>query len=151
MVTGREGALSHWGLPAGYCVMLAEPVVPRKRGHSHPSAFIIRTLTYAHPCEHAQSLLSCLTLYDPMDSSLPSSSVHGTLQARILEWVAMPSSRGVFPAQGLNPSLLHCRQILYPLSHLGSPSTPIMHQNSPAFSFSNKTPCVSGFIGKESK
>ena len=37
----------------------------------------------------------------------PGSSVHGILQARILEWVAMPSSRGIFPTQGLNPRLLH--------------------------------------------
>ena len=36
----------------------------------------------------------CLTLYDPMESSLPGSSVHGSLQARILEWVAMPFSKG---------------------------------------------------------
>ena len=32
----------------------------------------------------------CLTLWDPMDCSLPGSSVHGILQARILEWVAKP-------------------------------------------------------------
>ena len=38
--------------------------------------------------------LSCLTLCDSMDYSLPGSSVHGTLQVRILERVAMPSSRG---------------------------------------------------------
>ena len=37
---------------------------------------------------------SCLTLCDPMDCNSPDSSVHGILQARILEWVAMPSSRG---------------------------------------------------------
>ena len=37
-----------------------------------------------------------LSLCDPMDCSLPGSSVHGILQARILEWVAMPSSRGSF-------------------------------------------------------
>ena len=36
----------------------------------------------------------CLTLCDPMDCSLPSSSVHGILQAKILEWVAIPFSRG---------------------------------------------------------
>ena len=36
---------------------------------------------------------SCLTLSDPMDCSPPGSSVHGILQSRILEWVAMPSSR----------------------------------------------------------
>ena len=34
-----------------------------------------------------------LTLCDPVDCSPPGSSVHGILQARILEWVAMPSSR----------------------------------------------------------
>ena len=39
-------------------------------------------------------LLSCVRLYDPMDCSLPGSSVHGILQARILEWVAVSSSRG---------------------------------------------------------
>ena len=37
---------------------------------------------------------SCLTLCNPMNCSLPGSSVHGILQARILEWIAMPSSRG---------------------------------------------------------
>ena len=37
---------------------------------------------------------SCLTLWNPTDCSPPGSSVHGILQARILEWVAMPSSRG---------------------------------------------------------
>ena len=37
---------------------------------------------------------SRLTLRDPMDCSLPGSSVHGIFQTRILEWVAMPSSRG---------------------------------------------------------
>ena len=43
---------------------------------------------------YAKLLQSCLTLRDPMDCSPPGSSVHGILQARILEWVAMPSSRG---------------------------------------------------------
>ena len=37
---------------------------------------------------------SCPTLFNPMDCSLPGSSVHGILQARILEWVAVPFSRG---------------------------------------------------------
>ena len=45
-------------------------------------------LTYMH----AKSLQSCLTLCDPMDCSLLDSSAHGILQARLLEWVAMPSS-----------------------------------------------------------
>ena len=42
---------------------------------------------------HAKSLQSCLTLCDPMDSSLPGTSVHRILQARILEWVAISFSR----------------------------------------------------------
>ena len=45
-------------------------------------------------CVHAKLLQSCLTLRDPMDCSPPGSSVHGVLQARVVEWVAMPSSRG---------------------------------------------------------
>ena len=43
---------------------------------------------------HAKSLQSCPALCDPMDYSPPDSSVHEILQARLLEWVAMPSSRG---------------------------------------------------------
>ena len=43
---------------------------------------------------HAKSLQLCPSLCDPVDYSLPGSSVHGILQARILEWVAIPSSRG---------------------------------------------------------
>ena len=42
----------------------------------------------------AKSLQSCPTLCDPMDWSLPGSSVHGILQARILLWVAISFSRG---------------------------------------------------------
>ena len=42
---------------------------------------------------HANLLHSCLTLCNPMDCSPPGSPIHGILQARILEWVAMPSSR----------------------------------------------------------
>ena len=43
---------------------------------------------------HAKLLQSCLTLCDPMNSSLPGSSIHGIIQARILEWVASSFSRG---------------------------------------------------------
>ena len=48
-----------------------------------------------------------------MDGSPPGSSLHGILQARILEWVAMPSSRGIVLTLRSNPRPLHCRQILY--------------------------------------
>ena len=57
-------------------------------------------------------------LCDAMDCILPGSSVHGISQARLLEWVAMPFSRGSsWP--GMNSGPLHCRQILY---HLSQPS-----------------------------
>ena len=45
---------------------------------------------------------SCLTLCDPVDCSPLGSSVHGILQTRILEWVAMPSSRGSSQPSGLS-------------------------------------------------
>ena len=59
-----------------------------------------------HRCTRAKSLQSCLTLCDPMDRSLPGSSVHGILQERILEWTAVPFPEGIFPTQGSNPSIL---------------------------------------------
>ena len=59
--------------------------------------------------------LSRVRLWDPMDCSLPGSSVHGIFQARILEWVAILSP-GIFLTQGLNPGLPHCQQTLYGLT-----------------------------------
>ena len=74
-------------------------------------------------CVHAESLQSCWTLCDPMDCSLPGSSVHGVLQARILEWVSMPSSRGSsWPRDRTCVSYLSCvgRWVLYYWRHLRS-------------------------------
>ena len=48
-------------------------------------------------CVHAKWLQSCSTLCSPMDCNLLGSSVHGILQATILEWVAIASSRGSSP------------------------------------------------------
>ena len=63
----------------------------------------------------------CLTLCHPMNCSPPGFSVHGIFLTKLLEWVAMPSLQGIFPTQGLNPDLPHCKWILYPLSHQGYP------------------------------
>ena len=63
-----------------------------------------------------KSLQLCLTLCDTMDCNLQAPLSMGNLQARILEWVAMPLLQGILPTQGLNPGhlqLLHCRRILY--------------------------------------
>ena len=59
---------------------------------------------------------SCPTLWDPMDYSLPGSPVHGILQARILEWVAISCSRGSSQPR----DLLNWQVESLPLSHLGS-------------------------------
>ena len=57
-----------------------------------PSPIVCPTQNWKDMC--AKSLQSCQSRRDPRDCSLPISSVHGILQARILEWVAMPSSKG---------------------------------------------------------
>ena len=61
------------------------------------------------------NLLPVSDTLQPMDCL-----VHGILQARILEWVAFSLLQGIFPTQGSNPDLPHCRRILYQLSHKGS-------------------------------
>ena len=67
----------------------------------------------------AQPLQSCPALCDPMECRQPGSSAHGILQARVLEWSASFLLQGIFPTQGLNLGLPHCRQTLYRLSHQG--------------------------------
>ena len=63
---------------------------------------------------------SCPTLCDPKDCGPPGFSVDGILQARILEWVAIPFSMGSSqPRDLLNPGLPHCRKILYHMNHQG--------------------------------
>ena len=70
-------------------------------------------------CQHSEGesvAQSCLTLCNPMDCSPPDSSAHGILQARILEWVAVPSSRWSSPPKDRTCiSNVTCtgRQVLY--------------------------------------
>ena len=75
-------------------------------------------------CVRAKSLQLFLTLCDPMNCSPSGSSVHGILPARILEWVAVPFSRG--SSRPMDRTWVSCivRQILYSLSHQGSPPPP---------------------------
>ena len=93
---------------------------------SHVQLFATYASQHARPSclSPAQSIQSCTNLGDPMDHSLPGSSVHVCLQARIREWVVMPSSRG--SSQSRNQtcvSYIPCigRQVLYHQRHLGSP------------------------------
>ena len=63
----------------------------------------------------------CPTLCNPMDCKLPGFSIHGDSSSKNTGMGCHALLQGIFPNQGLNPGLLHCRRILYCLSHQGSP------------------------------
>ena len=91
-------------------------------------AIIIRHSPFRKSCPRLQccALLclvsqSCLTLCDPMDCSLPGSSVHGDSPGKNTGVGCHALLQGIFPTQGSNPGLPNCRWILYRLSHHGSP------------------------------
>ena len=98
--------------------------------HNHPQVltwFCVCVLTQNSSLDlpHNKSFIcmcacaqSCLTLCDPMDCSLPGSSVFGILQARILQWVALLSSRG--SSQPRDRTWVSCigRRILYHCTNL---------------------------------
>ena len=92
-------------------------------GRLQPIAFQLESESASVSCS------VCLSFREPTDCSLLGSSVHGILQARILEWVAIPFSRGSFPMQGSNLGLLHCRWVLCHLSHQGSIQSNYSTQN----------------------
>ena len=72
------------------------------------------------------SLKSCLTLCDHLNYSLPGSSIHGILQARILEFIV------IFPTQGLNPHLLcllHWQVVSLPLVSFGKLQSKVASAN----------------------
>ena len=79
-----------WKLTGSLVMVMRSPELANRYAlklgfHSPTQTRIQRVVLIAH---------SCLTLCEPMDNSQPGFSVHGILQARILEWVSMPSSRG---------------------------------------------------------
>ena len=85
--------------------------------------FSFQTVTRFHSNKFKSKVLvaqKCLTLRNPMDYSPLGSSVHGILQARILQGLPFPSP-GIFPTQGRNLGLLHCSQILHRWNHQGGP------------------------------
>ena len=103
-----------------------EETTVHKRLQNSVLTLVLRPVT-AHVCMHPKSLQSCLTLFDLiMDCSLPGSFVHGILQARILEWVTIPSFKGSSqPRDKTHVSYVSCtgRWVLYHWNHLGSPCT----------------------------
>ena len=83
---------------------------------------------YLDVCKCALSLQSCLTLCDPLDCSPPGSSVHGILQARILEWVAMSFFRGFSRPRDRTWGflcVLHWQAVSLPLALPGKPQLPL--------------------------
>ena len=79
-------------------------------GHCVASSCIMNNAAVNTLCACVLSGFSRVRLYDARDCSRPGSSAHGILQARILEWAAMPSSRGasrprVEPASLMSPEL----------------------------------------------
>ena len=81
----------------------------------------IKALTGVFLGMRAKLLQPCLTLCDPMDFSLPGSSVHGDSPGKNIGSGCHARLQGIFSTQGLNPGSLHCRWILYHLSHQGNP------------------------------
>ena len=85
----------------------------------------IHMCIFIHVHTHMLCLVahSCLTLCDHMDCSSPGScsSVHGNSPAKNTGVGCHAILQGIFPSQGSNPGLPHCRLILYHLSHQGSP------------------------------
>ena len=107
-----------------FCLFLAAPrslgiLVSQLRTEPGPLQWKLGVLNTGPPgCLVAQS---CLTLCDPMDYSPPVSSVHGDSPGKNTGMGCHALLQGIFPTQGLNPGLLHCRWTLYRLSHQGSP------------------------------
>ena len=84
---------------------------------------------HTQPCMFELSLQSCPTFREPVDCSPPGSSVHGTLQARILEWAAISFSRGFSqPRDQTHISYPHWQMGSLPLVPPGN--TPLQGQNS---------------------
>ena len=88
------------------------------------------------------SFQSCPTLCFSMNCSLPGSSVHGLLQARILEWVAMPSSRVSSWLGGSNLVLLHWQVGSLPPCDQGSPSL----ENKDCWKYVMNSPTLGGWV-----
>ena len=86
MVSSRRCSLTVFQADALSWYLVADSL-----GHLNPWLHILTAVKNWHMCMHAQL---CLTLCDPMDCSPPGSSVHGTVQARILEWVAISFCTG---------------------------------------------------------
>ena len=97
--TLEEGLCGQKELPLGHLgsqsrTKVTPFVFPCRPSHRHTFPRCIFLMGLFQGCAVCLATQSCLTLCDPMNCSPPGSSVHEILQARILEWVVMPASRG---------------------------------------------------------
>ena len=119
----------------------------------HPTNFGVFIFIHLHvfshfPCDFflyplvSWKCIVCLvtqsrpTLCDPMDCSLPDSSVYGDSSGKITGSGCHALLQGLFPIQGSNPGLLHCKWLLYHLSHQGSSGSVLSPTNMWIFQFS---------------
>ena len=96
----------------------------RKRVRVTPRTSSVEARQEGCCVRRAKPLKSCPTLCDPLDCSPPGPSVRGILQARILEWLALPASRGSSRPRArtlVSSRLPHCRRVLYLWCHQGGP------------------------------
>ena len=120
-IDGKVGRVNE-GEPRSQATENTGEVMPRSWGCT------VRRLHRTHHCVRGSSVTqSCPALCDPMDCSLPDPSVHESLQARILEWVAY--------SQSTNRTCVSCiscigRRIFLPLYHPGSPTPQLGHPHS---------------------
>ena len=86
--------------------------------------FFTTSATWETPHYHVLYIVaqSCPTLCDPMDCSPPGSSAQGDSLAKNTGVGCKAILQEIFPTQGSKPGILHCRQILYRLSHQGNPN-----------------------------
>ena len=109
---------------------------------TRPRCFLRCGLTQLSKRARTLPLQSCPTPCDPMDGSLPGFSIHETLQAGILEWVAV-STAGELPKPGKNPRLLH-------LLHWQGGSLPLVPPGKPQLSKTTLHPLMPFHMSTES-
>ena len=134
MTTGKTIALTRWNFVDKVMSLLLNMLsrlvitfLPRSKHLfiswlQSPSAVILEPRKIKSATVSTVGLIAQLGC-NPMDYSPLGSSVHGILQGRILEWINCFLLQGLFLTQGSNPGFMHCRQILYSLSHQVSSST----------------------------
>ena len=121
----------YWGQSSRVCVQIwvySSPAHILPKGHQETPIEATDLKSMFTKCRSNKWLMSsmlvsqsCLPLCNHMDCIPPGSSVHGILQARILEWGCCFLLKRIFLNQESNLGLQHYRQILYHLSHQGSP------------------------------